>query len=244
MKLAALSDIHGNLAALEAVLADVHRRGIDQVVNLGDILSGPLWPRETAELLMARSFLTIRGNHERQVLTMALDAMSPSDRHAADTLGPEHLRWLDNLPATATLGPDILLVHGTPSSDLQFLLETVTSSGLVPATIPEITERLGPCSASLVLCGHSHVPRAVSLPSGTTIVNPGSVGLPAFADDQPYPYRVETGTPHSRYAILERTATGWSVELAAVVYDWDATARLAEANARPDWARALRTGLA
>lgn len=242
MKLAALSDIHGNLGALEAVLSDLERRGIDQIVNLGDILSGPLLPRETAELLMARSFLTIRGNHERQVLSPARDRMLASDRYALEALGPEQLRWLGSLPATAWLGPEVLLVHGTPSTDLQFLLETVTPAGLEAATEAEISERLGATTATLVLCGHSHVPRVARLPSGVTVVNPGSVGLQAFADDYPSAYRVELGSPHARYAVLERTATGWDVELAMVEYDWEAAARLAEANARPEWAHALRTG--
>lgn len=244
MRLAALSDIHGNLPALEAVLADLRRRGIDQIVNLGDILSGPLYPRETAELLMQRSFLTIRGNHERQVRSPARHLMAPSDRHAAEALGPEHERWIDSLPATAWLGPEVLLVHGTASSDLQFLLETVTPQGIAPATEAEISERLGATTATLVLCGHSHVPRVVRLPSGITVVNPGSVGLQAFADDLPHPYRVETGSPHARYAVLERTTAGWEVELAMVEYDWETAARVAQANARPDWERALRTGLA
>lgn len=244
MRLAALSDIHGNLSALEAVLADLRRRGIDQIVNLGDILSGALYPRETAEFLMQRSFLTIRGNHERQVRSPARSEMSPSDRHAAEALGPEHERWLDSLPATAWLGPEVLLVHGTPSSDLQFLLETVTPDGMAPATEAEISERLGATTATLVLCGHSHVPRVVRLPGGTTVVNPGSVGLQAFTDDLPFPYRVQNGSPHARYAVLERTAAGWEVEACEVEYDWEAAARVARANARPDWERALRTGLA
>ena len=68
MKFAVISDIHGNLLALQAVLADIARQGIEQTVNLGDILSGPLQPAETADLLMAQDFPTIRGNHERQVL--------------------------------------------------------------------------------------------------------------------------------------------------------------------------------
>ena len=62
---AILSDIHGNLPALEAVVADAEAQGCDIFVNLGDTLSGPLWPRETAEYLMARDWPTIAGNHER-----------------------------------------------------------------------------------------------------------------------------------------------------------------------------------
>ena len=65
LRIAAISDIHGNLPALEAVLADIARRGADLVVNCGDILSGPLWPAETAERLMALNLPTIAGNHER-----------------------------------------------------------------------------------------------------------------------------------------------------------------------------------
>lgn len=68
MKIAIISDIHGNLLALQAVLADIALQGVDQTVNLGDSLSGPLQPAETADLLMAKDFVTIKGNHERQLL--------------------------------------------------------------------------------------------------------------------------------------------------------------------------------
>ena len=70
MKIAILADIHGNLLALKAVLADVARQGVDQIVNLGDILSGPLQPAETADCLMELDLITICGNHERQVLAL------------------------------------------------------------------------------------------------------------------------------------------------------------------------------
>ena len=83
MKLAVISDIHGNLTALEAVLADIATQGVDQTVNLGDILSGPLQPAETADLLMARNFTTIRGNHERQVLAL-IDQGQPFDPLGTD----------------------------------------------------------------------------------------------------------------------------------------------------------------
>ena len=71
MRIAFLSDIHGNLPALQAVRDDMARRGVDQVINGGDILSGPLWPRETADVLMALDWPTIAGNHERQLLACA-----------------------------------------------------------------------------------------------------------------------------------------------------------------------------
>src|SRR6266704_67511 len=81
MKLAVLSDIHGNLPALEAVVADAEGRGCTAFVNLCDILSGPLWPCETADSLMPRGWSTISGNHERQLLTLSPERMNLSDRH-------------------------------------------------------------------------------------------------------------------------------------------------------------------
>ncbi len=69
-RLAILSDIHGNLPALEAVIADAEAQGCATFINLGDTLSGPLWPAETADFLMARDWPTIAGNHERQLLTL------------------------------------------------------------------------------------------------------------------------------------------------------------------------------
>jgi predicted phosphodiesterase len=67
MRLAILADIHGNVLALEAVLTDLEHRRVDEVVNLGDCVSGPLWPRETAQLLMRLDWRTVRGNHDRWV---------------------------------------------------------------------------------------------------------------------------------------------------------------------------------
>jgi hypothetical protein len=74
------------------------------------------------------------------------------------------------------------------------------------------------------------------------IVNPGSVGIQAYEGHHPVPHTLEMGAPHARYAVLERTGSGWIAELIAVPYDWESAARLAERNRRPEWARALRTG--
>ena len=123
MRIAAISDIHGNLAALDAVLADIGRRGVDRIVNLGDILSGPLDPAATADRLIALDLPTIRGNHERQLLTLDRAAMGASDAHAAPLLTDAHRAWLTSLPATMRLAPDILLCHGTPGRNAAQVVE-------------------------------------------------------------------------------------------------------------------------
>ncbi|KVW88996.1 metallophosphoesterase family protein [Burkholderia cepacia] len=242
MKIAALSDIHGNLAALDAVLDDVRRRGADVIVNLGDILSGALHPPETADRLIALDLPTIRGNHERQLLDGDRESMRLSDRWAHDTLRADHLEWIAALPERATLDGDVLMVHGTPGSDLAYFLETVTPDGCRAATPAEIAKRAGDEPASLILCGHTHIPRTARLDDGRLVVNPGSVGLQAYADDLPHPHRIETGSPHARYAMVSRTAAGWNVEFHAVEYDWHTAAATAASRGRDDWTVALRTG--
>lgn len=242
MRIAVLSDIHGNLSALKAVVADLGRRDVDAVVNLGDSLSGPLLPLETARFLMAQDWLQIAGNHERQVLTQGPDRWSAEDAYTHSCLTPTELDWLAALPPGATLGEDVLLCHGTPASDFEYFLESVDPGGIRPASAWEVNARLGGVSAGLVLCGHSHLPRAVRAASGTLIVNPGSVGLPAYDDNHPHPHRVENRSPDARYAIVERRPEGWVSELIAVPYDHRVMAELAWLRGMTDWERALLSG--
>ena len=242
MKIAAISDIHGNLAALDAVLADIAQRGVDVIVNLGDIVSGHLQPRQTAARLMALALPTIRGNHERQLLGDPA-RMGLSDAYARAQLLPQQLAWIEALPASLRLRHDVLLVHGTPASDLVYFLDTVTPQGSRAATLDEVSARIGDADAALVLCGHTHMPRALQLPDGRLVVNPGSVGLQAYDDDHLYPHVMENDTPHARYAIVESDAHGvWRAQFHQVDYDWEAAAQLALAHGRPDWVTPLRSG--
>lgn len=96
----------------------------------------------------------------------------------------------------------------------------------------------------LVLCGHSHQPGALRLGDGRLVVNPGSVGLPAYRHHEPHPHRMESGTPHARWAVLERAAAGWRVELRATPYDTAPAVAAARENGRPDWADWIATGRA
>jgi predicted phosphodiesterase len=242
VRIAALSDIHGNLFALDAVLEDIRNRAVDITVNLGDILSGALLPAETAERLMALELPTIRGNHERQVLSVDPARMGASDRHAFDTLGESQRDWIAQLPAMLRPAEGVFMCHATPDNDVDCYLEDLVDGELRPAPLSRVEERSRSCDASLILCGHSHIPRVVRLRTGQLIVNPGSVGIQAYQGHDPAPHVVEVGSPHARYALLESTPRGWKADLVAVPYDWDEAAAFAARIGREDWARALATG--
>jgi predicted phosphodiesterase len=243
MRMAVMSDVHGNLLALDAVMADIATQSVDVVVNLGDLLSGAVQPRETADRLIDLGLPTVRGNHERQLLTYAPERMGASDRLAHDTITDRHRQWMAGLPLTLQVADGVLAFHGSPTGDLVYLLETVDESGARPATEDEVLGRLGSSAeVPLLLCGHTHLQRSMHLTTGSLVLNPGSVGWPAYDDDHPYPHVMEAGTPHARYAIADDASGQWRAEFRAVDYDWDRAAVIAEANSRPDVARALRTG--
>jgi predicted phosphodiesterase len=237
-RFAILSDIHGNLPALEAVVADAGAQRCDAFVNLGDTLSGPLWPAETADYLMARDWPTIAGNHERQVLTLPIGRMNASDLFTRERLSVAQMAWIGDQPATMELTPDIFLCHGIPRSDLIHFLYSVDMSGLHDATEAAIAERAGDRREALILCGHSHVAGERRLGDGRHVINPGSVGLQAFHDDHPLPYTVSIGDPKARYAILE----SGTVTFRQIDYDNRAAAMKAEREGRPDWGIGLRLG--
>lgn len=242
MRIAIVSDIHGNLLALEAVAADIQRQSVDLVVNLGDSLSGPLLPLETAQFLIAQGWLSLAGNHERQILASATSLQCDSDQYAYSQLSTKELDWLQSLPPTARIEPDIFLCHGTPSSDLENFLETVERGLIRMAYLDEIKSRLGDENAALVACGHSHIPRSLRSHRGQLIINPGSVGRQAFSSRSPVPHVVQTGSPDARYAIVERINNCWHPALHCVPYDHGAMAELANKRGWPGWEHALGTG--
>lgn len=245
MRLAFVSDIHGNLPALQAVVADIARRRVDRVINLGDSLSGPLLAEQTAQFLMAQDWLHLAGNHERQLTDRPVARMGASDAQAHAQLSPQSLAWIASQQPTHRLSQDVFLCHGSPRSDLEYCLETVTPQGLRLATAEEIQARRNDTPAGLLVCGHSHVPRALRAPDGCLLLNPGSVGLPGYDDEHPHPHWVDNGSPDARYAIAEQGSDGvWKAELHAVPYDHGAMAALARRNGREDWAVPLATGYA
>src|SRR5262249_32171041 len=196
-----------------------------------------------ADVLMDSTYLQIRGNHDRQLTDRTPSQMGSSDHAAHEQLNGRHFAWLQSLPATQMVN-DILLCHGSPQDDLEYLLEEVAGEVVQLAPPQRIHERMAHIDASIVICGHTHVPRAVRLAGGPLIVNPGSVGLQAYDDTRPHSHYVETGSPHARYAILDRDKGRLQVNFIGPESDCEAAAREAAAANRPDWAHALATGYA
>ncbi|WP_370206828.1 metallophosphoesterase family protein [Pararhodobacter marinus] len=242
MKLAALADIHGNADALAAVLADARARGAERLVILGDHFSGPLDAVGTWAQLEGLDALCLRGNHDRYLLDQPRAAMGPSDGAAHDALPGAALDWLATLPPVLRFD-GVFCCHGTPASDETYLCERITGDGAVAQRDGgTIARLLSGIEAGLILCAHSHLPRALRLADGRQVVNPGSVGCPAYVDEDPVPHRVESGFPEASYALLEAGAGGWDVLFRRVRYDSAAMVARAGSAERGEWASALRTG--
>ena len=240
-RIAFISDVHGNSLALKAVLDDMQSRAITRLVNMGDALYGPLDPKTTAELLKASGAVHIRGNQDRILLESEINP-SETMQYVKGQLGKEDLEWIESMPSTYMLDGEIFLCHGTPSSDETYLTETVLPHGVFLRSSEEIASELQEVGQAVIVCGHSHIPRSCYLPDGKLIINPGSVGLPAYDDELPFPHKMESGNPYAKYCILTKQDKQWKVEHIAVPYDWEEAGRIAEMRNRPDWAVALRTG--
>ncbi len=232
MRVAVISDIHGNRPALEAVLDDIAHERVDITVNLGDLLAGPIDPVGTVAILRDLDMPTVSGNHERAMLDPK--TRDPVDRWSRERVVQDDLDWLATIPPTLSLADDLFLCHGTPQSDSQPWLDNwfAGRTNVLPdeAAVAKPAEGL---NFPVLLCGHTHVARAVRLNDGRLVVNPGAVGL-----------QLLYGSPDARYALLERRAATWWVTLRCVPYDYEKAARQAEANGFPQWRAALVTGWA
>jgi len=242
MRIAAIGDVHGNSAALDAVLCDIDKHGVDVIVNVGDHFSGPLDAKGTADRMASIEMTSIRGNHDRWLVEQKESEMGVSDLAAYGQLEQNHLDWLSSLPATAKVD-DVFLCHGTPTSDTTYWMERVLPDGVVCMAKQEtIEERAVGIDAPVILCGHTHLPRILRLRDGRLLVNPGSVGCPGYDDVLPVPHIVQSGTPDAIYAILERQNEQWSVCLKSISYNAEDMVKLAVTADRLDWASSLTTG--
>jgi predicted phosphodiesterase len=177
--IALLYDIHGNLAALEAVLAEAQIAGATSYLLGGDYASFGPWPRETAELLEGLPApIRIRGNVERWLLEKpeAPESVQPfltaALAAARESLGPALVDRLYRLPERAELD-GVLVCHGSPLSDIE---------SFAPEAQPDEERMLVGEAERTILFGHSHQQFERPGSNGTYLVNPGSVGAPLDGD--------------------------------------------------------------
>lgn len=182
MTIAALYDIHGNLPALEAVLADVRRSAAETIVVGGDVMPGPMCP-EALDLLREQDVpvLFIRGNGDREVLAIRAgsregsfpDSVREVMHWVAGALTAEQARFAAAWPETVTLEVDglgpVLFCHATPRDDNEIFTPITPEARVEPAL-----EGVGP---DLVICGHTHMQFDRNIGS-KRVVNAGSVGMP------------------------------------------------------------------
>jgi predicted phosphodiesterase len=226
------------------MLEDIDKKEVDVVVNLGDIFYGPLKPQDVFQRIQEREIVSDLGNQDRLILEACPDEIDANStlKYVINNLSRQAMAWLSGLPKIEVLFEDILLCHGSPTSDKIYLLEDVSLGRPQLKDDQEIEKALEGFHHPLILCAHTHIFRTVTLPNGQQVVNPGSVGLPAYADTWPGKHKMETGSPHACYAVLSSHDYGWQIEQVRVPYPCHLAAAQAEQQHRADWAYSLKTG--
>jgi putative phosphoesterase len=206
LRVAALYDVHGNLPALQAVLVEVEREGVDEIVFGGDIASGPPLPRETVELVRSLpNARAIRGNADRLDSPAFRD--DPGRLWVEQRLAEEQIAWLAELPFSTVLD-DTLYVHATPQDDESVITELTSDERLA--------ELLAGVEQRRIVTGHTHM--QLERRSGDVLfVNAGSVG-------RPY-----EGRPGAYWALLDDD----TVVLRRTEYDLESAAEGIRASGHP-----------
>lgn len=245
MRYALISDVHANLPALDAVLADIEQRQVDATYHLGDLVGYAPWPNEVVQRLDAEGIPGIAGNYDSTVATdykhcgcRYEDPRQEELSHISyawtrEHVTPETKAWLGALPFRVDLrpfgghgpGPTMTLVHGNQALNTVYVTEDRSDDFLT-----KMGGAIGAREADLIAFGHTHKPwhRVVD---GVHFVNTGSVGRP------------KDGDPRAGYVIVEFETSEPSIEFRRVEYDVEkAAAAILSSTLPSDFAEYLRTG--
>ena len=231
-------DIHANLPALEAVLADIKASDPSPLYCLGDLVGYGTFPDEVTHTIRDRNIPTLMGNYDQGVGNNSDDCGCAYTSAMAEALGKrsiartnqntsaENKLYLRQLPAQIPLQLDTLrvrLVHGSPRKINEYLF-----GDRPDATLERLLDM---AEADVLVCGHTHIPYHRILPSGRHVVNAGSVGKP------------KDGNPQACYIVLEVNNRDLIVTFRRVAYDVERAAQAIEASDMPsEYAEMLRTG--
>ena len=246
MRYALLSDVHANLPALDAVLADLDARGdVDAVYHLGDLVGYATSPNEVVARLRARGVAGVAGNYDSTVATDHQHCGCRSEGARQEELAhlsyaytrravtPETRRYLAGLPFSLELrprgghasGPRLVLVHGTPARNTVYWTEDRSDD-----FCRKMAASVGLAAGDAIAFGHTHRPwhRVVD---GVHFVNTGSVGRP------------KDGDPRAGYVLLDLGDDAPRVEIVRVAYDVEAAAAGVRAACLPqEFVEMLRAG--
>ena len=221
MKVAVISDIHGNWQALESVMADYQLAGCSRVLCLGDLAMAGPQPRMVLDYIInkAQNWTVIQGNTDKMIaefnlkmydeLSKTFPVMANALLDDVDIIEKDKKEFLAELPERKELmleGVSVLMVHGSPRRNNEDILPNMK--------ISEIQEIISGEMANLILCGHTHVPCGYQTLSAQTVVNVGSVGRPM------------TGTPKANYVIIDFDNGSFTVEHREVEYDYELAAEI------------------
>lgn len=220
MKIAVISDIHGNMQALNAVLEDIKTENCERIFCLGDLAMAGPEPSAVVNKIREMSDLTvIQGNTDTMIancdnqMIHLLEENNPIMARALEadvtSLTDSQKEFLNNLPEQKELeidGVKILLVHGSPRKNNENIFPDLK--------VEEVEEMIQGTIADVIFCGHTHVPCGYQTKTKQTIVNVGSVGRP-FSEE-----------PKCCYAIIEIKNGGFSIKHNFVEYDVKTASRL------------------
>ena len=207
-RVAVLSDLHGNIIALDACLADLHEAGgADRIVAAGDLcMDGPK-PRKVLRRLKEAGAHIVRGNTDRMIALEDPESFDDEMRDAINwqrgALGQDWVAWLGAAPKTLTIGSGsdgLMICHATPARDDEHIWPDASDEQLEAITAG-VTQRT-------MAFGHLHYPY-VRTWRDRTFVNVASAGLP------------KDGDPRAHYVILTQQSGGWSVRSRRVAFDVD-----------------------
>ena len=221
MRVAILSDIHGNAVALEACLSDLAAAGgADRIIAAGDLcMDGPR-PRKVLKRLREAGASVLRGNTDRMIAVENPESFDPELRETIlwqrNELGPEWVAWLGAAPMTIAIGNDpdgLLIAHATPKRDDEHIWPDADDAQLEALTAGVLQRTMA--------FGHLHLPY-VRQWRNRTFVNVASAGLP------------KDGDPRAHYAILTQQSGGWSVRSRRVAFDVDRVEQQLRKSGMPD----------
>lgn len=220
MKIALFSDVHANLPAFEAFLADVERQQVDAIYCLGDLIGYNIWPNEVINELRSRGIAAITGNHDLKISGYAYELVSDQNRQFLATL-PAHLRLEYQLNNDHL---NVVLAHGSTRSVNEYVLEDLEES--------YVLDMMKEAKADILCVGHSHKPYHRIIKDGDNfrhIINTGSVGKP------------KDGNPKACYVLLTLNQDSSSmhpdtvrVEFIRIPYDIDKAVNGIKGSPLPD----------